>query len=209
MRSSSVRGSSLKLSVISAGIIALVTLSSCAQGASAVPDKTSPAAQSTSVVPNAADGRPAAAIFNDFMGTAAAAVEATDTVGWTYADGSSWNPDAPDIVFNPKPCRETADGAEQRTMQFGLLGPAPADPRAARDQMQAYLEGLEDQGYKLSRSMDPPAGNEPKNTYVVGARRADGAYIDYGANDAGQRLNFGSECSAHSSLQDEVSAQTD
>ena len=174
-----------------------------------MPNNNHSAGHSASASPDAAGGRPADAIFEDLMGTAAAAVEATGTTtGWTYADGSPWNPDAPDIVFNPKPCRATAGGAEQRTMEFRLLGPAPADPRTARDDMQTYLEGLEDQGYALSRSSDPAPGREPKNTYVAGTRRADGAYVDFGANDAEQRLHFGSECSAHPSLEDEVSAQT-
>lgn len=174
-----------------------------------MPNNTPSAAQSVSAVPDAAGGRPATAIFDDLMGTAAAAVEATGTTtGWTYADGSSWNPDAPDIVFNPKPCRATANGAEQRAMEFRLLGPAPADPRAARDNMQTYLEALEEQGYVLSRSMDIAAESEPKNTYLVATRRADGAYVDFSANDTQQRLQFGSECSAHPSLDDEVSAQT-
>ena len=171
-----------------------------------MPDNTPSAAAPDSRDAGHAGDRTAAAIFDDFMITAAAAVEATDTAGWTYEDGSPWNPEAPDIVFNPKPCGEGADG--QRMMQFVLVGPAPADPEAARDTMQAYLQGLANQGYTVSRSMDPAAGTAPKNTYVVGASRADGAYIDYGSNDGGQRLNLGSECSAHPSLGDEVSAQT-
>ena len=193
--------------VVSAGLFALLTLSSCAQAAPEVPNNTPSAAAPDARGAGHAGDRTAAAIFDDFMMTAAAAVEATDTAGWTYEDGSPWNPEAPDIVFNPKPCGEGADG--QRMMQFVLIGPAPADPEGARDTMQGYLQGLANQGYTVSRSMDPAAGSAPKNTYVVGASRADGAYIDYGSNDGGQRLNLGSECSSHPSLGGEVSAQTD
>ncbi|MET4062021.1 hypothetical protein ABIB35_003600 [Arthrobacter sp. UYP6] len=151
-------------------------------------------------------GRPAAEIFDDFMELAADAVDATGTTGWTYADGSPWNPEAPDIAFNPAPCQKTADGAEQRFMQFGLLGPpADVDPREAREQMRAYME---ERGYDLARSMDPPPGNKTKNTYIISANRSDGAFIDYGANDGEQRLNLRSECSDHPSLRRQVSAQT-
>ncbi|MCC9204547.1 hypothetical protein [Arthrobacter sp. zg-Y769] len=152
-------------------------------------------------------GQPAAVVFDDLIGMAADAVSATGTSGWTYENGTIWAPEEPVIAFSPEPCGRTADGMEQRFMEFGLIGPpAPVGPGEARDQMRAYLQ---DHGYELTRSMDPPAGNEPKNTYIVTGKRADGAFIDYGANDAEQLLTLRSQCSAHPTLQDEVSAQTE
>ncbi|WP_312182117.1 hypothetical protein [Arthrobacter sp.] len=146
--------------------------------------------------------RAAAVIYDDVIAMAAGATDASGTGGWTYEDGSAWDPTAPDIVFTPSSC---PGASKQLFMQFELLGPAPANPLAARQQMQAYLE---EQGFRITRSIDPPENSKPKRTFVVSAERPDGASINYGANDSEQLLGLRSECSDHPSLAGEVGAET-
>lgn len=154
----------------------------------------------------AAEGQQASAVFDSIIAMADEAVGATATSDWTYEDGSPWDPAAPDIVFSAEPCGRTDDSKAGRFLEFGLIGPpASVAPADARDQMRSYLE---ENGYELTRSMDPPPGNEPKNSYVVTGRRADGAFVDYAANDAEQLLTLRSQCSADPAMKDEVSAQT-
>lgn len=90
-------------------------------------------------------------------------------------------------------------------MQFELVGPMPSDPRESRERMKEYMEA---QGYVVTRNIDPPAGVGPKRTYLVSAELADGAVINYGANDTEQLLDLAGECSDHPSLDGEVSTQT-
>ncbi|MCC3297761.1 hypothetical protein LOC59_08540 [Arthrobacter sp. zg-Y916] len=149
--------------------------------------------------------RAAAVIYDDVIEMAAGATKASGTAGWTYEDGSAWDPAAPDIVFNPSPCPGPSGSSEQLFMQFELLGPAPADPLAARKQMQAYLE---EQGFRITRSIDPPESSNPKRTFIVSAESPDGAMIDYGANSSEQLLGLRSECSDHPSLTGEVGPET-
>ncbi|MEB7503249.1 hypothetical protein [Arthrobacter koreensis] len=151
------------------------------------------------------EGRPAGAIFADFTAMAAEAVDATETAGWTYADGSPWDPANPDIVFTPTPCQTSQGSGEDRYMQFELSGPAPEDSLAARDRMQAFLE---ERGYRITRSIDAPPESKPKRTHLVTAESPGGALIDYGANDEEQLFFFESECSDHPSMEGDVSAET-
>lgn len=150
-------------------------------------------------------GRPAGAIFTDFTALAGESVDATGTAGWSYADGSPWDPANPDIVFTPTPCQTPQGSGADRFMQFELLGPAPEDSLAARDRMQAYFE---ERGYRITRSIDAPPESKPKRTHVVTAQTPAGALIDYGANDEEQLFFFDSECSDHPSMDGEVSAET-
>ena len=159
-----------------------------------------------------AQGRPAldapagSVVAGDLIDMAADAVGATGTAGWTYEDGSPWDPSAPDIIFSGEPCGPTDNSEAGRFLEFGLVGPpASVEPGDARDQMRGYLER---NGYEVTRSMDPPPGNEPKNMYIVTGRRADGAFVDYGANNAEQLLTLRSQCSAHPSMKGDVSAET-
>ncbi len=155
---------------------------------------------------NTADGPTAATVFDSVISMADEAAGATGTSGWTYEDGSAWDPASPDIVFSPGPCGTLAAGGDRRFLQFALMGPpAAVSPADARERMREYLE---ENGFEVTKSMDPPPGNEPKNTYEVAGRRTDGAIVDYGANNAEQVLNLRSQCSAHPSMKDEVSAET-
>ena len=169
-----------------------------------MPDNTPSAATPASEA--AGGAQPAGMVFDSIIAMADEAAGATGTSGWTYEDGSPWDPSAPDIVFSGEPCGPTDNSEAGRFLEFGLIGPpASVEPGDARDQMRGYLEK---NGYEVTRSMDPPPGNEPKNTYIVTGRRADGAFVDYGANNAEQLLTLRSQCSAHPSMKDDVSAET-
>ena len=171
-----------------AGLIALLSLGACALDRPAVDE---PAGN---------------VVAGNLIDMAAGAVGATGTAGWTYEDGSRWDPAAPDIVFSGEPCGSTDNSEAGRFLQFALIGPpATVSPADARERMREYLE---ENGFEVTKSMDPPPGNEPKNTYEVAGRRTDGAIVDYGANNAEQILNLRSQCSAHPSMKDEVSAET-
>ncbi|MER1996030.1 MAG: hypothetical protein ABTA24_05970 [Arthrobacter sp.] len=167
-----------------------------------MPEEVSPDTSTSSA--SSSPGRPAAEVFPDFLQMSSAAVDATGTGGWTFEDGSAWDPEAPDLWFNPVPCSKDADGSLKRELQLELKGPSTGDPVAARDRMLTHLE---DEGYEVARVIDPPEGMD-KRTWIVTATRGDGALVDYGANNAEQLLSLQSECSGHPTMQGEVSAET-
>ncbi|MCC9174450.1 hypothetical protein [Arthrobacter sp. zg-Y179] len=167
-----------------------------------MPNSSSSPADPSSMASATASARPAAAIFEDFIGLSASVVDATGTAGWSYQDGSPWDPEAPSIAFFPTPCPQSNKG---RFMQFELVGPIPSNPRESRERMKEYMKS---QGYAVTRSIDPPAGVGPKRTYLVSAELPDGSIINYGANDEEQLLDLASECSDHPSLEGEVNART-
>lgn len=188
-----------------AGLFAVLALSSCAEAAP-VPDNAA-AASPTQAAGNSAPsaGRPAPEVFAGFMAMASAAVDATNTGGWVHADGSPWDPTAPDLVFYPHRCPEAKGGRNARDLQLALEGPAPVDPRAARDEMRDYLKAS---GFTLTSMIDPSDGTESDMPYSVGARGPKDELIVYSASRVLAGFTFESECSDHPSLEREVSAAT-
>ncbi|KPN18435.1 hypothetical protein [Arthrobacter sp. Edens01] len=170
-----------------------------------MPDNSAASPTESTGNPSSASGRPAPEVFAGFMAMASGAVDATKTGGWIHEDGSPWDPEAPDLVFYPHRCPESKGGPNARDLQLALEGPAPADPRAARDQMRDYLVAS---GFTLTSMIDPSEGDESDMPYSVGAKGQEGELIVYSASPVLAFLTLESECSDHPSLEHEVSAAT-
>ncbi|MCQ1950697.1 MULTISPECIES: hypothetical protein [Arthrobacter] len=144
-------------------------------------------------------------IFDDFMATSDAAIQATGALeGWRFTDEAPWSP-----VHEQPILAETCGEGDNTTgpwhFEHVLLGEPAENPEADRDQMRRYLES---QGMEITAQFQPEPHEPAHAPWTVSGKSPDGVKIKYSSNHLGRGFIVTSECSSHPSMQEVVSPTT-
>ncbi|WP_157074936.1 hypothetical protein [Janibacter limosus] len=123
--------------------------------------------------------------------------EITEAAGgdWTYLDRTTpFSPDDRDW-FNPKACSSDPDS---RQLLLMLLSGPTTDGPADIKRMSSLLKarGMEVTNYR--------PGNTVREGSGINAESAAGFFVSYRTNDLKTTVRFGSECSSHPSMNEQV-----
>lgn len=164
------------------GLTCLLALTACSTTPGEPMD---PTAGSTA----ASGQRDASSIREDFYTEIA---QITDEAGgeWTYLDGGPFSPDDR-ASFSPKSC--AADDGPRQLLMMVISSPTDDGP-AAIAQMKSVVEA---RGMRVTSYIP---GKSTREASAIDAELASGQFVSYRANDLRTRIRFGSECSSHPTM---------
>lgn len=151
-------------------------------------DTPTPAASATD------NQRDAQSIREDFY---ASITDVTTAAGgtWEYLDGIAYSPQDRDS-FAPKACANGPQDARQLLLML-TSGPSKDGP-AAIERMKSVLE---DRGMKVTGYIP---GTTKREASAINAEGPRGDFVSYRANDLRTTVRFGSECSSHPTMLQDV-----
>ncbi|MDN6299429.1 MAG: hypothetical protein L0J68_03950 [Micrococcaceae bacterium] len=167
---------------VALGLACVLALTACIPGQDESPTN----ATASSV---ASDQRDASSIREDFY---TEITQITDEAGgdWTYLDGDPFSPDDRD-PFSPKPCG--ADDGPHQLLLMVISSPTDDGPAAIKH-MKSVLEA---HGMKITSYIP---GKTKREASAINAELTSGQFVSYRANDLRTRIRFGSECSSHPTM---------
>lgn len=151
-------------------------------------DNTTPAAST------AGSQRDAQSIREDFYHEIA---QITEQAGghWAYLNGTAFTPEDRGS-FAPKQCASGDDSARQLLLLL-TSGPSTDGPKAI-EHMRSVLEG---RGMKVTGYIP---GKTEREASTISAESPTGQFVSYGTNDQRTTVRFGSECSSHPTMLQDV-----